>query len=615
MSWLSSVVIATLTAVVGAIASGYVANLAVGWYRISSFEAGSAAFVIGLGLLGLVAGLLIGLVTSRVMASGGDPGFIRTLGTSQAILLGLVAVVGTGGRLMADVPPEIDGERLLLAVEVRWPEGHATSPAAGEGEASLRLGSVTRGSRTLRTSQPGQLWTADARLVDGRWVAPGAVPVFTARGQLVLDVVLDGQTTKGFIIPLSGRPTKQDLEWTDWYPRARPGEPPLPNGFTYRYRVRPRSAPVRTETFGPFEILTSINGFLNQQVDGGLGTVIAAEATFTVRHRGQPVVIAGSASSTDTTTNRFERFDAVSAVAGPRPALVVNIGPPVSGGACYLVREDLDRVRSDFLADCPGTGVIDALSLTADTAVFRASRRHGARRGQFDRATFGRGGLFLLGRAVIDTRSLAVRPFASAADANEVPSVPPLALSPGERSFARFGYADGSAERPALIVTDFVADSTYVVPIDRARMRYGSFERLDPAWVAHHFVWRRDGDSAERLVERDGLVPLPYRGEIVAEGETFYAYRLEPAGEALRSAVVDFLVAQFQAERVPVDPGAYEYPLRIGGRTVNVACSPGSHYVLVSMELGVSDRSLVDAIARRFDAALASGKYDALFEG
>ena len=233
MSWGSSILVGVLTATVGAVVAGLVASLAVGWYRVSSFEAGSAAFVIIFILLGIVAGFLIGIIASRTVGSGADPSFWRSLGISQASLLSITAVVGVSARLLADVPPTIDGDELMLAVEVRWPEGHATSPATLPGEPFLRLGSLT-GSNTLRVSSRGPLWTEDAHLVDGRWVAPGAVDIFTTRGRFVLDAVLDSSTTHGLIIPLSGKPLKDDMKWTEWYPRPRPGAPPLPNGFSYR---------------------------------------------------------------------------------------------------------------------------------------------------------------------------------------------------------------------------------------------------------------------------------------------------------------------------------------------------------------------------------------------
>ncbi len=90
-------------------------------------------------------------------------------------------------------------------------------------------------------------------------------------------------------------------------------------------------------------------------------------------------------------------------------------------------------------------------------------------------------------------------------------------------------------------------------------------------------------------------------------------YRIEKGSAALRSALIDFLVAEFKGERQPADSDAYEIPVRIEGHTVNVSHSGDFGYVMVSLAQGDADTTLVRAIASRFDAALATGRYDALF--
>ena len=611
MSWGSSIFVGVLTAAVGAIISGVIASLAVGWYRISSFEAGSAAFVFSFVFLGIVAGFIIGVVASRVIAAGADPGFLKALGTSSGVVLGIAAIVGISARSLADVPPTIDGEELMLAVEVRWPEGATTSPATLPGEPFLRLASITR-SNTQRASSRGPLWTTDARLVDGRWVAPGAVDIFTTRGRLVMDIVLDSATSHGFIIPLSGSPRQDDMRWTPWYPHARPGAPPLPNGFTYRYRVQKRSEPVRTETFGPFEVSTIASGFFDEQF--GDSSRLAASAEFTLRHRGQPLAVEGQASDSSAGSVRYDRADAVAAIGGPEPALLVQFVHASTPGACYLLSERAGAIASQHVPDCASS--FNARPLTSDVAVFRRGRELLVPRGTFDRLTFATPGLYLVSSTVLDTRRLTVRPFSVPDDDVSIAvSTPPLALSPDERSFARFGYAEHSDENPALRVTDVVANRSYVVRIDQRRMRYPNLEALDPAWVLHHFAWQRDANDpngVDSLVERSGFVPLAYHGELTLS-KNFSAYKLEPAREALRDAVIEFLVAEMNGERVPVDSGAYEHPVKVHGQTVNVAYGSSPSYVSVSLDRGAADQTLLQTIARRFDAALATGKYDAMF--
>ena len=66
-------------------------------------------------------------------------------------------------------------------------------------------------------------------------------------------------------------------------------------------------------------------------------------------------------------------------------------------------------------------------------------------------------------------------------------------------------------------------------------------------------------------------------------------------------------------ERVPVESYAYHYPVKIDGKTINVAYGGTGNYVAISLPDGVTDRALLDTIARHVDKALATGKYDSLF--
>src|SRR5690242_12737086 len=134
MSWLSSFFVGVLTGIVGLVVSGFIASQAVGWYRISSFEAQSAAFTASMAVLGCMIAFVIGVITSRVMP---NPAFLKALGSASAIMLVLAGFVAGTARLLADVPPEIDGETLMLAVQLRWPASQTESPATIPGEPSL----------------------------------------------------------------------------------------------------------------------------------------------------------------------------------------------------------------------------------------------------------------------------------------------------------------------------------------------------------------------------------------------------------------------------------------------------------------------------------------------
>lgn len=116
MSWLSTIVTAVLTAALGTVLSGYVATMAVRWYRISSFEGKAGYYVIGMALVGLTVGLVVGVVISRIVAASQSPSLLKSIGLALGAMALIVAMVGGTGRLKADVPPTIDGEALMLMV-------------------------------------------------------------------------------------------------------------------------------------------------------------------------------------------------------------------------------------------------------------------------------------------------------------------------------------------------------------------------------------------------------------------------------------------------------------------------------------------------------------------
>src|SRR5205085_8389378 len=138
---------------------------------------------------------------------------------------------------------------------------------------------------------------------------------------------------------------------------------------------------------------------------------------------------------------------------------------------------------------------------------------------------------------------------ANAENAIPIPSVPILGLSPDERSFVRFAYADGSESKPVLVVVDTVASTVETLPIDRTRMRYLNFKWLDRRWLDHHFTWVRGADGADRLVARKDFKPLPFHGDLSPANGGWREYRLDLGSEPLRAALLDFVVKEMGAER------------------------------------------------------------------
>ncbi len=235
MNWLLSILIAVLSGALGLFSAGFIMNACVKWYRISSFEGGSGYAVIFTAIGGGIAGLIIGLMAARLVAAGVSPGFLKGLGCAWGAILVLSVVAVALCRLLADVPPTIDGQELNLEVELRLPVGETDSIITTE--SYLDLNSIL--NHRQRNSRRGELRPAEAKIVDGRWTIPGSVFLYTGRGQRALGISFDGKTQAGFLVPLPARPGKKFEQWSDWLPRAMSKDQPWPETkMSYRFRVQ-----------------------------------------------------------------------------------------------------------------------------------------------------------------------------------------------------------------------------------------------------------------------------------------------------------------------------------------------------------------------------------------
>jgi hypothetical protein len=384
-------------------------------------------------------------------------------------------------------------------------------------------------------------------------------------------------------------------------PRAAPGEPALPDGFRYRFRIVPRDQPIRTEVVGPFEISTVAVGFMQQMTADSKRTTWVADAHFLIALSGQRVAFGNG------------RVDAVAVVGGAAPALLIQVADETGfvPAACSFLSMQEDQPLIAPIGACDGR--IHASPLTSDNRLFAEARDRVVPPGRVDRRSFATAGQYLLGDKVIDTRTLTTRAVSTADQSRQIGRIPPLGVSPDGASFIRLEFAEESDEAHALAVIGPATNERYRLPIDKARMRYATFDQIDPAWVLHHFTWQRDDAGSDRLVERQSFLPLAWRGTLTSDGSGYREYRVAPVQETLRTALIDFLAEEFQAERLPVEAGAYAHAVRIQGATVWVSYEARERHVGVWMDRG-TDSTLVATIASRFDAELATGRYDLLFK-
>ena len=155
LSWFSSLAIALLTGLVALLAGGVVADWCVGWYQISSVEGASGYFVILVALLSGGAGTIVGLLIARAVAGVPAMNALKAAGLAVAAVLFVAGGVAGAARLLADVPPELDGERLYLLVELRWPAGERP-PDPDHGQGIVRLGTLS--GSTMRREEAGPLF-------------------------------------------------------------------------------------------------------------------------------------------------------------------------------------------------------------------------------------------------------------------------------------------------------------------------------------------------------------------------------------------------------------------------------------------------------------------------
>jgi hypothetical protein len=623
MSWLTILAVAVLTAIFSALLSGIVASLGVEWYHVSSFEGKSGFLVIFIILAGLIGGLLLGGVTAGVVAAGADPGFGKALGISLLIVLIAASVTAGTMRALADVPPTLDGEQLMLLVEVRWPASQMTSPAKDPVYRTLELG-ILSGS-VQRLTRQGPLWMEDARMEDGRWIVPGAVELFTNRGARVIQVQPIIPGSYGLMLPMDATPTTRDLQWSAWLPRMNAGSGSSDDGFSYRYKVAPRSQPSRTETVGAFQVDTIADRFF-LEAQGSRPAVMTARAEFVIRYRGQPVSFgAVSDSMTDTEAEPGKvsqgqpsgtetRVQAVATLPGLPTALLVRVAMHGEPATCRLLTDAGSRVITSVVANCDY--LLTAMPITTDKVWREAARAFKPIDGRIDRETFMRPGTYLFNDALFDADQRIVRRIDQAAYSNGFNSpsnIPPLGISPDGRSIVRVGEAWEPERMPALQDFDVETNTSHLLRIDRAATRFAGSDAVDIEWLERYFLWQRGDDGHDRLVARSKVKPLPYQGVLYTEDSGDLAYHVQPAGSAICDRLAEFLVSDFRAERAIKAEYGESYSATVEGIPVTVFVNSTDHQVVLFLDSG-SDMSLVRRIAEAFNGLLATGKYDELFE-
>ncbi len=241
MPWLAAIFLGLLTGLIGGIYAGYVADRAVPWLRISSFEGGSGYFVFFMGIFGFLGATVLGIVTCRLVGHDGEGGVARGFGASLLVVLGLITGAGALAWLQRDVAPLVGGEPIDVAVEIRMPPGADRPSSVPWEEAYLHLA-----SGVVQSIRGGSVSSAELRLEDGQWILPGRIPLTISEAPRVLSIGRLLPETLYADLPVPARPAALDENWSPWIAtRVAPGATSsaaeaMPQ---VRYRVARRAPP------------------------------------------------------------------------------------------------------------------------------------------------------------------------------------------------------------------------------------------------------------------------------------------------------------------------------------------------------------------------------------
>ena len=239
MNWLKSLAVGVLNAGVGLFGAGSLAALCVEWYQIPSFEGESGYFVVFVGLLGIPAGFVVGVVTARIVTTG----FFKALGCAVGSTLVLLTIIAGCAWLGADFPPKIDGKNLVIEFEVRCPDGFEIPEERPEDLGWDVFVTADHGSRIQRH---GALRVREAKRVDGRWIIPATVNLETSDSGKSLGIALGMREVQYYNLLLPAKPNRSHMDWSEWMPGPTFGDlnKILPEErLAVRYRVQFYIAP------------------------------------------------------------------------------------------------------------------------------------------------------------------------------------------------------------------------------------------------------------------------------------------------------------------------------------------------------------------------------------
>ena len=239
MRFLRAFFIALFTAFVGCVLAFFVGDYLTRLAHVPEMEGQRGMTVFFLCVpLGILAGLVVGIVSSILVRRRGSAGFFIAQGWSLLIVCGLAGLLVGVPYLLSDKPPRLDGKKLLLEFELRVPS-QFTIPDTASGD-SMRV-SLYSGNREATYAFVD--WSSIKRASEGVTI-PGHVQLLTHNPERSLFAVVGSDPMAGQFIQVKvpASPGREDERWSSWVAATQRGNlEPIPEAdrFSARYRVQP----------------------------------------------------------------------------------------------------------------------------------------------------------------------------------------------------------------------------------------------------------------------------------------------------------------------------------------------------------------------------------------
>ena len=231
--------IALFTAFVGCLLAIFVGDQLTRLAHVPEMEAQRGMTVFFLCVpLGILAGLVIGIISSVLSRRQGFAGFLIAQGWSLLIVCGLAGLLAGVPYLLSDKPPRIDGKRIQLQFELRAPLTFKIPDQPDGYSVRVTLYTDNRQSRFAFID-----WNSMQKGAEHVTI-PGTVPLLThSKSRSLLASIGDEPTASQFIeLKIPPVPHKEDETWSDWiFATQRADLSPVSGSerMALRYRVQP----------------------------------------------------------------------------------------------------------------------------------------------------------------------------------------------------------------------------------------------------------------------------------------------------------------------------------------------------------------------------------------